>query len=342
MKFVDEATVSAEAGDGGPGARSFRREAYVPRGGPDGGDGGRGGSIIAEASTSKRTLLDFTFQPKWKAGDGKPGGGSGRTGADGDDVVWLLPVGTQIYRVNESTDSPTLVADLTEPSQRVVVLKGGRGGKGNKFFKSATNQVPDHAQPGEKGESGSFLLSLKLLADVALVGFPNAGKSTFISRISSAKPKIADYPFTTLQPNLGVVKLDGGGSLVVADIPGLIEGAHHGKGLGIQFLKHIERCRAAAYLLSIVSEEGELLSTEALREQLKMLMSELAHYSEELAAKPAVVLLTKTDLSPDYEAEKEIFHDLPFSSPPQVVPISSVSGTGIPIALKALKKLCKD
>jgi GTP-binding protein len=234
MKFVDEVLIDAAAGDGGAGSVHWRREKFVPMGGPDGGNGGRGGSVFVIGDSGIHTLLDFRFQPKWHADSGESGGGNNRNGKSGTDLELRVPLGTQIY----DAETEELLADVTLPNKKICVLKGGRGGKGNSFFKKATLQAPDFAQPGELGERRQLRLNLKLLADVGIVGLPNAGKSTFISRVSAAKPKIADYPFTTLTPQLGMVRVDEGKSFVVADIPGLIEGAHIGKGLGITFLKH--------------------------------------------------------------------------------------------------------
>ena len=234
MKFIDEATIEVQAGHGGSGCKHFRREKYVPYGGPDGGNGGNGGSVILVADENTQTLLDFRFKPKWKAENGCPGEGARRDGRAGENLLIKVPVGTQVLDV----ETDEVLADLFEKDQQYIIARGGRGGLGNTMFKSSTNRTPEYFQPGEEGEAGIYKLSLKLVADIGLIGLPNAGKSTLISRISAAKPKIADYPFTTLIPNLGVVKY-GEGSFVVADIPGLIPGAHAGKGLGIRFLKHV-------------------------------------------------------------------------------------------------------
>lgn len=337
MKFIDEAVIEVKAGRGGPGARSFRREKFIPLGGPDGGNGGRGGSVILRADLSVHTLLDFKFQAVWEAQSGQGGSGARKDGKAGDDVVVRLPVGTQIFKCRPGSEEPgELVADLDVADREVVLAKGGRGGKGNNFFKTSTNQAPEHAQPGEEGEQGSYMLSLKLVADVGLVGFPNAGKSTLISRISAARPKIADYPFTTLVPNLGVVQAKGGRSFVVADIPGLIPGASEGKGLGIRFLKHVERTEIIAHLLSLtqLTEDGE----EADLEQLfTCINAELKSFSEELAAREQIVVLTKADSvsSPErLEHFKERFRELDY----EVVVISSVVGTGIDELVERLAK----
>ena len=247
MQFLDEAIISIKAGHGGAGRTHFRREKFIPEGGPSGGDGGHGGSVYLVADTSKQTLLDFKFQPQWKAENGVMGGTSNKTGKSGEDIIVKVPPGTEVYNV----DTGELIVDLTETEKPFCLARGGRGGKGNTFFKSATNRAPEHSQPGEPGDAGNFKLILKLIAHVGLIGLPNAGKSTLISTISSAKPKIADYPFTTLVPNLGVVQGSFGGSFVVADIPGLIPGASDGKGLGISFLKHIERTKILAHLIEL-------------------------------------------------------------------------------------------
>ena len=335
MKFIDEAVIDVIAGKGGAGARSFRREKFVPLGGPDGGNGGRGGSVILRADSSVQTLLDFKFQPEWKASDGKPGSGARKDGPAGQDVIVKLPVGTQVLQYDpETQEVGDLVVDLDEIGKEFIIAKGGRGGKGNSFFKTSTNQAPEHAQPGEEGEHGSYKLSLKLVAHVGLVGFPNAGKSTLISRISAARPKIADYPFTTLVPNLGVVQAKGGRSFVVADIPGLIPGASEGKGLGIRFLKHVERTKIIAHLLDLTHLEED--GTESDLEQLfDAINHELKEFSEELASRKQLVVLTKKDSvsSPErVEHFKKRFKDRGF----EVAVISSVTGDGIPEVIEAL------
>jgi GTP-binding protein len=328
MQFLDEATIYVKAGKGGAGLSHFRREKYVPLGGPDGGDGGKGGSVILKVDTGKLTLLDFKYQPRWIAQDGGQGGTNNRTGKDGEDLIILLPQGTQVFQ------NGALVCDLDEPTSEFVIAKGGRGGRGNNFFKSPTNRAPEHAQPGEEGEEGTFQLSLKLVAHVGLIGLPNAGKSTLISRLTAAKPKIADYPFTTLTPNLGVVALEGGKSFVIADIPGLIPGASEGKGLGLQFLKHVERTKVLAHLIdiSIVSEDIE---AGAPRRTLESIEFELAQFSKELSLRPKITVVTKTDSAPEgYDKEKvakllggEVFH------------ISSVTGEGLDELRFALKRM---
>src|SRR5687767_9837051 len=254
--FVDEVDIHVFAGDGGRGCLSFRREKYVPRGGPDGGDGGHGGSVFIVATPTKNTLVDFRFHPEFKADRGRHGQGSNKTGITAVDLEIPVPLGTLVFGKSPDSDQPQLLADLAVEGQRVLVAKGGRGGRGNARFVSSTNRAPRRVEPGETGEERTLRLELKLLADAGIVGFPNAGKSTLISRISAARPKIADYPFTTLIPNLGVVSLSGDRSFVVADVPGLIAGAHEGHGLGDQFLKHIERTKVLVHLVDLSSETG--------------------------------------------------------------------------------------
>lgn len=282
--FVDRVQVKVEAGTGGSGQTSFRREKYVPMGGPDGGDGGRGGDVIVRGDRNLTTLLDYTYRDSWKAERGQHGEGSNRTGRSGDDVILPVPPGTVV----RDAKTKELIGEVMEHGDSLLVAKGGRGGKGNAFFVTATHQSPREWQPGEEGEARTLELELKLIADVGLVGQPNAGKSTLLSVISAARPKIADYPFTTLSPNLGVVPLSDHRSFVVADIPGIIEGAHEGKGLGLQFLRHIERTRLLAFMVPI-----DTLDWQA---ELDQLRSEVAAYSAELAAKPYCVVFTKLDL----------------------------------------------
>ena len=284
MQFLDQAKILVKAGDGGNGCMAFRREKFVPRGGPSGGDGGRGGDITLVAAAHHNTLLQFSFNPEHKAERGRHGLGSNRSGADGASIDVPVPVGTVVY--DEATGEKLF--DFTEVGQRFVVARGGKGGRGNQHFATPTHQAPTEHEPGRPGEERRLRLELKLLADVGLVGFPNAGKSTLISRISAARPKIADYPFTTLEPNLGVVQLPDWKSFVVADIPGLIEGAHEGHGLGIQFLRHIERTRLLAFLIPI-----DAMDWQAEYDQLRR---EIAEYSPDLAAKPHCVVFTKMDL----------------------------------------------
>lgn len=282
--FVDRVQVKVEAGTGGSGQTSFRREKYVPMGGPDGGDGGRGGDVIVRADRNLTTLLDYTYRDSWKAERGQHGEGSNRTGRSGEDVVLPVPPGTVV----RDARTKELIGEVMEHGDSLLVAKGGRGGKGNAFFVTATHQSPREWQPGEEGEARTLEMELKLIADVGLVGQPNAGKSTLLSVISAARPKIADYPFTTLSPNLGVVPLSDHRSFVVADIPGIIEGAHEGKGLGLQFLRHIERTRLLAFMIPIDAMDWQA--------ELDQLRSEVSAYSAELAAKPYCVVFTKLDL----------------------------------------------
>jgi GTP-binding protein len=282
--FIDRVVVRVEAGTGGSGASSFRREKFVPMGGPDGGDGGRGGDVIVRADRNLGTLLDYTYRDSWKAERGDHGSGSNKSGRSGADVVLPVPPGTVI----RDAESNELLGEVVEHGQEIIVAKGGRGGRGNAKFATATHQAPREWEPGDEGEVRQLELELKLIADVGLVGQPNAGKSTLLSVVSAARPKIADYPFTTLEPNLGVVQLSGHRTFVVADIPGIIEGAHEGKGLGLQFLRHIERTRVLAFLIPI-----DAMDWQAEYDQLR---SEVRAYSEELASKPHCVVFTKLDL----------------------------------------------
>lgn len=282
--FIDRAEIHIKAGNGGSGCIAFRREKYVPKGGPAGGDGGHGGDVVVVADEHVRTLLDFRYKNKYSAQNGRHGQGDLKTGKSGQALTLRLPVGTLI--LDKATEE--ILVDLTSAGQTAVVAKGGRGGRGNARFTSSTNRTPRQYEDGQDGEERTLTLELKLLADVGLVGLPNAGKSTLLSCISAARPKIADYAFTTLQPNLGIVHYQDGPSFVVADIPGLIEGAHTGRGLGIQFLRHIERTRVLAILIDASSENP--------REDFKVLMNELASYKKELQKKPKVIVFTKKDL----------------------------------------------
>ena len=318
--FLDHAVIEVSAGRGGEGAVSFRRAAYVPLGGPDGGDGGKGGDIILEVDPQMTTLLDYRYRQKYRAESGQKGSGSNKTGRSGEDLVLRVPPGT----VALDADSGEMLGELVEPGARLVVAAGGRGGRGNLRFATATNQAPRHAQPGEEGEERRIELELKLIADVGLVGEPNAGKSTFLASVSAATPKVADYPFTTLTPNLGVVQLTGGRSFVIADIPGIIEGAHEGRGLGHQFLRHIERTRTLALLIP-----GDDLDPQETYDRLR---AELRSYSEELAAKPFCVIFSKSDLLPaDWPAPSV---DAPAAWGQFVV--SSVARQGLESVLEAL------
>jgi GTP-binding protein len=328
MKFIDEARIKVKAGNGGPGCKSFRREKFVPFGGPDGGDGGGGGSIYLVGDRNKHTLIDFHFNPLYRAEKGGQGSGNNRKGHTGEDLLIHVPLGTEAY--NQA--SGELIADITDHDQKIVLAQGGRGGKGNAFFKSATNQAPEHTQPGETGEESEILLSLKLIADVGLLGFPNAGKSTLISRVSSARPKIADYPFTTLVPQLGVVKAPAR-SFVIADIPGLIPGAHTGKGLGVQFLKHVERTGLLVHLIDATQVNDDGTPCNAY-ENYRAINFELESFSPELAKIPQIIVLSKHDAI-DEERRQEVLkefkaHDI------APLEISSVSGFGIDLLLNTI------
>ncbi len=292
--FIDEAKIRVKAGDGGNGCMAFRREKFVPRGGPSGGDGGRGGDVLMESSQRHNTLIHFRYNPEHKAQRGEHGMGSNCTGQDGDSIVLQVPVGTALY----DAETGELVHDFREPDERIVIARGGRGGRGNQHFATSTHQAPREHELGRAGEERLFRLELKLLADVGLVGYPNAGKSTLISRLSAARPKIADYPFTTLEPNLGVVTVGEEPeqqSFVVADVPGLIEGAHLGAGLGVQFLRHIERTRVLAHLVDVSDGSGRPDPVEDFR----TIANELANFSgsseHPLAKKPTIVVATKID-----------------------------------------------
>lgn len=322
MKFLDQAKIYTRSGHGGPGAVSFRREAHVPFGGPDGGDGGRGGDVIAHAVAGLNTLIDYRYQQHFKAQSGKPGAGRDRSGGAGQPVFLKLPVGTQIL----ADDQETVLADLTEEGQEFILAKGGAGGKGNAFFKSSTNRAPRKSQPGEPGQEMWVWLRLKLIADAGLLGLPNAGKSTFLSTVSAARPKIADYPFTTLHPNLGVVGIDDR-EFVMADIPGLIEGAHRGAGLGHRFLGHVERCRVLLHLVDVTGEDP-VAAWRTLRD-------ELAAYGGGLADKQEVLALTKIDAAPDGYAE-DVRDALQQAGAGMVTTLSSVSGTGVRDLLRHL------
>jgi GTPase len=312
--FVDEAKIEVVAGRGGDGATSFRREKFVPRGGPDGGDGGKGGDVVLVATTNQHTLSAFRHQKRVRAPNGRPGGTNNRTGANGEDRRVEVPVGTLVY----DDDTGELLADLVEEGERFVVAAGGKGGLGNTRFKSSTNRAPRKSTPGKPGEEAMLRLELKLIADVGLVGYPSVGKSTIIATISSARPKVGAYPFTTLTPNLGVVRLSEVDEFTIADIPGLIEGAHQGKGLGIQFLKHIERTNLIVHVIEVLPEaEAQATGRDPIAD-FETLRDELANYSEELLDRPQLVCLNKIDLP--YASERvdelrrhfEQAEDLPF------------------------------
>jgi len=315
MKFLDQAKVYVRSGDGGNGCVSFRREKYVEFGGPDGGDGGRGGNVWANCVANLNTLIDFRYQQHYKAGKGTPGMGQNRTGAKGEDKVLLVPPGTQIF--DEANEM--LIADLTEAGQRVLLAKGGNGGFGNTHFKSSTNRAPREANPGETGLELTLWLRLKLIADVGIIGLPNAGKSTLLAAVSAAHPKIADYPFTTLHPNLGVVRA-GDTDFVLADIPGLIEGAHEGAGLGDRFLGHVERCAVILHLIDATGEDPVAA--------YRTVRDELAAYGGGLEEKPEILALSKCDALDEASIEV-LLNGLAQELGRQVLAISSVSGQGI-------------
>jgi GTPase len=317
--FIDEVRILVKAGDGGNGCLAFRREKYVPRGGPSGGDGGRGGDIYLVSTEHQNTLIQFRFNPEHKAQRGRHGEGSDCTGAEGHSIDLQVPVGTVVY----DEASGERLHDFTTPGERFLVARGGRGGKGNARFATSTHQAPTEHEPGKPGQERRLRLELKLLADVGLVGFPNAGKSTLISRISAARPKIADYPFTTLEPQLGVVSLDDYRSFVVADIPGLIEGAHLGHGLGMQFLRHIERTRLLAHLVDVSEASGREPAHD-----FETVMAELASFSEDLAAKPMIVVATKMDAAQD-PARVESLRRVAADRGLAFFEISSVTGQGL-------------
>ena len=318
MKFVDYVTITVRSGKGGAGSAHFRREKFEPKGGPDGGDGGQGGSVVVEGDPALYTLLDLRYNRHHFAQSGEPGGGSGKSGKAGDDIVLRVPLGSTI----KDAETGEVLGDIVHEGDRVVLAQGGRGGLGNTHFKSSTNQAPRYAQPGEPGEERDVILELKLLADVGLVGFPNAGKSTLVSSLSAAKPKIADYPFTTLEPNLGMVYLGDWRSFVVADIPGLIEGASEGRGLGHQFLKHVER---NAVLLFCVAADAEAPGA-----RYQTLLDELEAFSPHLMAKPRLVALTKMDIvGPDLADEWVAQARASFPDDVEVIPVSAVSRTGL-------------
>ena len=331
--FIDEAKITVKAGDGGHGCIAFRREKFVPRGGPSGGDGGHGGSVYIVASSHVNTLINFRFHPEFSAERGEHGMGSNRTGHTGADLELEVPIGTLVYEKSDDPDRPRrLLGDLAEEGQRVLVAKGGRGGFGNARFATSTNRAPRKVQPGEPGEIKDLRLELKLLADVGLVGFPNAGKSTLIARVSAARPKIADYPFTTLTPNLGVVRLNEDRSFVVADVPGLIEGAHRGLGLGHEFLRHLERTKVLVHVVDVSGASGRNPVSD-----LDTVRRELELFQPALAAKPQIVAANKIDALGSHRgaAVAELKRraarlDLPF------LQISGATGEGVPELLEAM------
>jgi GTPase len=322
MKFLDEAKVYIASGAGGNGCVSFRREKFIEFGGPNGGDGGKGGDVVVEAVEGLNTLIDYRYQQHFKAKPGQGGMGKDRHGANGADVVLKVPVGTQIFE----EDGETLLADLTELGQRVVLARGGNGGFGNTHFKSSTNRAPRHANPGQPGEERTIRLRLKLIADAGLIGLPNAGKSTFLAAVTSAKPKIADYPFTTLHPQLGVAGVDER-EFVLADIPGLIEGAHEGAGLGDRFLGHVERCRVLLHLVDGTGEDAG--------DAYKTVRGELEAYGHELVGKPEIVALSKADALTPEQIKQQVAR-LKRASKKTPLVLSAHSGQGVKEALRAL------
>ena len=335
--FIDEAKIRVSAGDGGNGCVAFRREKYVPRGGPSGGDGGRGGDVVLESSERHNTLVHFRFNPEHKAQRGRHGEGSLRTGHDGEGVLLKVPMGTLVF----DEDTGEKLHDFSQPDERLIVAHGGRGGRGNAHFATSTRQAPRHAEPGHPGEERHLRLELKLLADVGLVGYPNVGKSTLISRISAARPKIADYPFTTLQPNLGVVSIGGRDdpddqSYVVADIPGLIEGAHSGAGLGTQFLRHIERTRLLAHLVDVSDASGRPDPVH----DYQAIANELHEFGAGLETKPVMVVASKLDVANPARLKQLRSYArkrrLPFYA------ISAVTGEGIKELIHAMAKRLRE
>lgn len=329
--FVDEAKIHVKAGDGGHGCVSFRREKFVPKGGPEGGDGGDGGDVVFVADVNKNTLMDFSGRHHWHAKNGQAGMGKKMYGEGGADLVINVPCGTLVY----DADHEILIADLDKPEKRIVIAKGGKGGRGNWHFKSSTNQTPRYAEPGTPGQERNLKLELKLIADVGLVGMPNAGKSTLLRSISAAKPKVADYPFTTLDPQLGIAELVGGRRIVVADIPGLIEGAQDGAGLGHAFLKHIERTKVIVHMLDLFPLDG---SDPA--KNYKTIRKELEAFSPELAEKKEIIAANKVDLATDDgEALKKLKKKLRGK---QVLPISGASHEGLEKLLEVLWSVLKE
>ena len=324
MKFLDVAKVYAQSGNGGNGCVAFRREKFIEYGGPWGGNGGRGGDVVVEAVDHRNTLIDFRFQQHVEAKNGEPGMGKEMTGGHGADAIMKVPPGTQVYE----EDGETLIADLAEVGQRIRLLRGGNGGFGNAHFKSSTNQAPRHANPGQPGEIKTVILKLKLIADAGLIGMPNAGKSTFLSRVSAARPKIADYPFTTLEPQLGVVRIDET-DFVLADLPGLIEGAHEGVGLGDRFLGHAERCNVILHLID--GTQSEIAKT------YKTIRAELEAYGNGLESKPEIVALNKSDAIPKTALAKKLA-SLEKACGHKVMVISGVSGDGVETVLRDIAK----
>lgn len=331
MQFIDEAIIRVKAGNGGNGAVSFRRAKYIPKGGPDGGDGGKGGDIIIKCVGNINTLLDFKYKKDYEAQNGENGHGSNMHGKSGEDLTINVPKGTQIYFDEEDEENSI---DFTEVGQEVIIAKGGNGGFGNAYFKSSVNQAPRHANPGQDGEEFELFLKLKILSDVGLVGLPNAGKSTFLSVVSKAKPKIANYPFTTLEPQLGVVRVDDY-DFVVADLPGLIEGASEGKGLGDRFLKHTERCGVLLHLIDINSED--------IYKDYKTIRKELETYNKKLAKKVEVIALTKCETLQQEEIQEKLKNfEKKLKSKKKIFVISSVARIGITELLREIKEKVEE
>ncbi len=328
--FIDEAKIHVKAGDGGQGCVSFRREKYIPKGGPDGGNGGHGGSVFFQASSEVDTLIDFSGRFHWHAENGAPGEGKKCSGLDGKDLIIKVPVGTLIY----DTDIDLLIKDMDEPDLLSRVCKGGLGGRGNAEFATSTRQTPRFAQPGTQGDERNLRLQLRLIADVGMVGMPNAGKSTFVASCSRARPKIADYPFTTLSPVLGIVELSDYRRFVIADIPGLIEGGHQGAGLGHDFLKHIERTRIIVHLLDIAPLDG---SNPA--DNYRKIRNELEQYSESLASKPEIIVANKMDICQNSEPLAQLKEQL---GNEEIHPISAATGEGVALLKEKLWKLSKS
>ncbi len=330
--FTDYTKIIIKSGDGGNGAATFRREKYVAAGGPDGGDGGKGGDIYFQVDKDKNTLIDFRYNKRYKAGNGENGSGSRCNGKYGEDLYIKVPIGT-ILRDKETNK---IIADLSKPGQTELVLKGGRGGRGNSHFATPTRQVPRFSEAGDKGEEKEIILELKLLADVGLLGFPNVGKSTFLSTVTEARPKIANYHFTTLEPNLGVVKMKGGDGFVIADIPGIIEGASEGVGLGIQFLRHVERTRLLLHFIDVSGQEGRNPV-----EDYKTINEELKKYSEKLATRKQIIVATKVDTIQDDSGFKEL-EKLAKKENLKIFKISSVTGEGVEELLDYTSKMLKE